>query len=341
MSRSVRAGAVALAVCFAAGCAGPPASVPEKAAAGAAASGGKVEVESCGRQLSFAGAPRRAVTLDQSATEVLLELGLQDRMAGTSNLKTKIAPQYREAYGKVPVLSPKLLGGEQLRAAAPDVVVASFADHFTKDRSGTREELAALGLPTFLSAVDCPKENPAGKSPFDLLLDDYRNLGEVFGVEERADKLVREQRAALDKAKKDGAGVRGAPRVVWVYSVYGDAPYVAGKTAMPSEMSRIAGARNAFDDLDEDWPSVTWEQIADRDPDFLVIGDLSERGKPGDSAADKLKAIRGNPVMAQLDAVRKNRFVTVPGTEMDPSVRTVDALPRLTAGMRALGHGGR
>jgi iron complex transport system substrate-binding protein len=129
--------------------------------------------------------------------------------------------------------------------------------------------------------------------------------------------------------------------VVWVYSVYGDAPYVAGKTAMPSEMSRIAGARNAFDDLDEDWPSVTWEQIAARDPDFLVIGDLSERGKPGDSAADKLRAIRANPVMAQLDAARKNRFITVPGTEMDPSVRTVDALPRLTAGMRALGHGGR
>ncbi|MEU8891000.1 ABC transporter substrate-binding protein [Streptomyces sp. NPDC048442] len=342
MSRSVRVGAVALTLSLASlaavGCSGPATSTPQAAGDKAAE---VVKVTSCGRQLSFTGAPKRAVTLDQSATEVLLELGLQDRMAGTSNLKTKIAPEYREAYGKVPVLSPKLLGGEQLRAAAPDLAVAGFNDHFTKDRAGTREELAALGLPTFLSAVDCPQQNAAGKSPFDLLLEDYRNLGKVFGVEERAEKLVRDQRAMLDKAAKDSAGVRGAPRAVWVYSVYGDAPYVAGKTAMASEMSRIAGAKNAFDDLDEDWPSVTWEEVAKRNPDFIVVGDLSERGKPGDSAADKLAAIRGNPVMAQLDAVRKNRFITVPGTEMDPSVRTVDALPRLTAGMKALGHAGR
>ncbi|MFF0742703.1 ABC transporter substrate-binding protein [Streptomyces sp. NPDC004111] len=334
MSRSVRVGAAALALSFAAaGCsAGPP-------QAGAAAEG--VRVTSCGRELTFPKTPQRAVTLDQSATEVLLELGLQGRMAGTSNLKTRIAPEYRAAYGKVPVLSPKLLGGEQLRAAAPDLVVAGFDDHFTKDRTGTREELAGLGLPSFLSAVDCPKQNAAGKSPFDLLLDDYRNLGRIFGVEERAAKLVREQRAALDRAAGSAASVRGEPKVVWVYSVYGDAPYVAGGTAMASELSRIVGARNVFDDLDEDWPSVTWEEIAARKPDFVVVGDLSERGKPGDSAADKLAAIRGNPVMAQLPAVAGSRFVTIPGTLMDPSVRTVDALPLLTEAMKDLGHARR
>jgi iron complex transport system substrate-binding protein len=341
MSRSVRVGAVALALSFAAvGCSEGPEGTEVAAAAGKAAGKG-VEITSCGQKLSFPRTPERAVTLDQSATEVLLELGVQGRMAGTSNLKTRIAPQYLEAYKKVPVLSPKLLGGEQLRAATPDLVVAGFNDHFTKDRTGTREELAALGLPSFLSAVDCPKQNAAGKSPFDLLLEDYRSLGKVFGVEERAEKLVREQRATLDAAAKGAAGVTGAPRVVWVYSVNGDAPYVAGKTAMASELSRIVGARNVFDDLDEDWPSVTWEEIAKRKPDLVVVGDLSERGKPGDSAADKLAAIRANPVMAQLDAVTKNRFLTIPGTEMDPSVRTVDALPRLTEGLKDLGYAKR
>ncbi|MFI5803022.1 ABC transporter substrate-binding protein [Streptomyces sp. NPDC051561] len=341
MSRSVRVGAVALALSFTVvGCAEGPEKARPAAAPGKAGGAG-VEIRSCGRQLSFPQPPQRAVTLDQSATEVLLELGLQERMAGTSNLKTKIAPEYRQAYTKVPVLSPKLLGGEQLRAAAPDLVVAGFNDHFTKDRTGTREELAELGLPSYLSAVDCPKQNAAGKSPFDLLLDDYRSLGKVFGVEERAARLVSEQRATLDRAAKEAAGVRGAPRVVWVYSVAGDAPYVAGRTAMASEMSRIVGAKNVFDDLDEDWPSVSWEEIAERKPDFVVVGDLSERGKPGDSAADKLAAIRGNPVMAQLEAVAENRFVTIPGTEMDPSVRTVNALPRLTDGMKDLGYAKR
>ncbi|WP_282795804.1 ABC transporter substrate-binding protein [Streptomyces sp. CC224B] len=308
---------------------------------GAAAAARKTTVTSCGKKLSFDGPPKRAVALDQSSTEVLLALGLEKRMAGTSNLKTKIAPEYRAAYDKVDVLSPKILTGEQLRAATPDFTLGGFTDYFTKDRVGTREELAELGLPSFVSAVDCPKQNTAGgkaRSPFELLFQDYTDLGRVFGVEERARQLVKRQRATLAEAARTKAGVKGEPSVVWVYSVYGDTPYVAGKSAIPSEMSRLVGARNAFDDVDEDWPQVTWEEVAKRKPDFIVVGDLSERGKPGDSAADKLRAIRANPVMAKLPAVEKKRFVEIPGTEMDPSVRASGALPRLVAGMKDLGY---
>ncbi|MFD9906827.1 ABC transporter substrate-binding protein [Streptomyces sp. NPDC059063] len=312
---------------------------------GDSASGDKAahttKVTSCGRELAFDKAPERTVALDQSSTEVLLELGLEKRMAGTSNLKTKIAPEYRAAYKQVEVLSPKILTGEQLRAATPDFTLGGFTDYFTKDRVGTRDELSRLGLPSFVSAVDCPKQNMPGgkaKSPFDLLFQDYADLGRIFGVEKRAQKLVKDQRATLAEAQRTADRVKGEPTVVWLYSVYGDTPYVAGRSAIPSEMSRIVGAKNAFDDVDEDWPQVTWEEIAKRNPDVIVIGDLSERGKPGDSAADKLKAMRANPVMAKLPAVENKRFIEIPGTEMDPSVRTVSALPRLTAGLKELGH---
>jgi ABC-type Fe3+-hydroxamate transport system substrate-binding protein len=295
-------------------------------------------VTSCGQKLSFSNPPKRAVTLDQSSTEVLLELGLKGRVVGTSNLKTKIAKEYADAYADVPVLSPKILTSEQLRSATPDFVVAGFTDYFTKDMVGTREELAELDLPSYVSTVDCPKDNDPGRSPFDLLFKDYDNLGKIFGVEDRARELVQEQRATLDTAAEVADDVKGEPTVVWVYSVYGDTPYVAGKSAMPSEMSRIVGARNVFDDVDEDWPSVSWEEVAERNPDFIVIGDLSERGKPGDSAQDKLAAMRKNPVMSKLEAVTENRIIEIPGTEMDPSVRTVSALPRLTDGMKDLGY---
>ncbi len=302
------------------------------------AAGAATTVESCGRDLAFDAPPQRAVTLDQSSTEVLLALGLEDRMAGTSNLKTRIAGEHRDAYRDVPVLSDELLTAEQLRAATPDLVVAGFADQFTKDRVGTRRELAELGLPGYVSAVDCPRHGEPGASPFDLLFSDYRALGRIFGVQGRAAKLVDAQREVLDRAARAAKDVRGEPTVVWIYSVYGDTPYVAGGGAMPTEMSRIAGAKNAFADIDEDWPAVSWEQVAQRNPDFLVIGDLSERGTPGDSAEEKLAAMRAHPVVSEMEALRENRVIEIPGTEMDPSVRAVDALPRLTEGMKELGY---
>ncbi|MEV5376747.1 ABC transporter substrate-binding protein [Streptomyces nondiastaticus] len=298
-------------------------------------------VTSCGRPLSFAGPPKRTVALDQTSTETLLELGLQDRMAGTANLKTKIPAQYEAAYAGIPVIAPKIATGEQLRAAGPDFVVAGSADLFTKDRAGTREELAALKVPTFVSAVSCPQRNPAGKTPFELLFSDYENLGEVFGVQERAGKLAAAQRAAVAEARKTAARVpRGKeqPTVVYLYSVFNGMPYVAGRTGMPSEMSRIIGAKNAFDDVNEDWPEVSWEEVAKRNPDFIVIGDLAERGRPGDSASEKRAAMTGHPVMSKLAAVRDNKILEVPGIELDPSVRSVHALGMLAAGMKDLGH---
>ncbi len=263
-------------------------------------------------------------------------------MAGTANLKTKIPAQYQDAYAKVPVIAPKIATSEQLRSATPDFVVAGSTDLYTKDRAGTREELAALGVPTFVSAVDCPQQNEAGKTPFELLFSDYEQLGKVFGGEERAGRLAQEQRAAVARAGENavGATARGGkqPTVVYLYSVFNGMPYVAGRTGLPSEMSRIVGAKNAFDDVAEDWPEVSWEEVARRDPDFIVIGDLSERGRPGDSAAEKRDTMAKDPVVSKLAAVRENRIIEVPGIELDPSVRSVHALGLLAAGMKDLGH---
>lgn len=318
----VAAAAVALT-----GCADPTAN--------SATSGNAVTVRSCGQDLSFAEPPERVVTLDQSATETMLALGLADRLAGTANLKTEVAPEYRDDYDRVPVLSPKLLTGEQLRAATPDLVVASFPAQFTADRVGTREELAELGLPSFVSAVSCPDK---GASPFDLLFADYTALGRIFEIPDRAAALVDEQRAVVAAAAKAGAGATGRPTVLWLYSTFNGTPYVAGGTGLPTAMSGVLGAENAFDDVSEDWPEVSWERIAERDPDVIVVGDLSERGSPGDSAAEKITMMREHPVMSQLAAVRENRIIEVPGIEMDPSVRSVHALEVFAAGMRDLGY---
>lgn len=318
MSHPARLG-LALVAVLAASCATPGGAEAPVAA--------QVQVDSCGKQLTFTGTPQRAVALDQNSTETLLALGLQDRMAGTANVKTKVSPKFADAYAKIPVLSPKILTSEPLRAANPDVVVSSFKELFTADRAGTRDELETLGVPTFVSAVNCPDGTTA---PFERLFRDYENLGRIFGTTERANQLAADQRKMLSEVQ---AVKRDPVKVVWIYSVFKGVPYVAGKDGMPSQMSKIAGATNIFDDLSQEWPEASWEEIARRDPDVVVIGDLSERGNPGDKASEKLAMMREHPVVSQLKALRDNKVIELPGIEMDPSVRTVDALRSFGAGL--------
>ncbi len=69
-----------------------------------------------------------------------------------------------------------------------------------------------------------------------------------------------------------------------------------------------------------------------------MIGDLSERGRPGDSAAEKRATMTRHPVISRLPAVRDDRIIEVPGIELDPSVRSVHALGLLADGMGKLGR---
>lgn len=66
---------------------------------------------------------------------------------------------------------------------------------------------------------------------------------------------------------------------------------------------------------------------------MIVLADLT-RGGDGDSAQSKIDFLRRNPVTSKLDAVVAGRFITVPGSAMDPSIRSVEAAELVGANLR-------
>ncbi|PYY31666.1 ABC transporter substrate-binding protein [Curtobacterium sp. MCBD17_030] len=287
---------------------------------------------SCGMQLTVPAPPERAVTLEQGATEVMLALGLQDRMVGTSYLTDAVAPEWRSAYDDVPVLAEQYPSTEQLREANPDFVYSMRASAFASDAAGSRQELIDLGVPAYLSANDC--EDPAlvpDEVGFDAILDEVTDIARVFDVEQRGRDLVAEQRDTLERVTA-AASDTGAPSVVWLYSSVNGAPVVAGANGLADTIGRVAGAINAFDDLDAQWSETSWDEIAQRDPDVIVVADLS-RGLPGDSADDKIDQLRSDAVTKDLSAVRDDHLIAVPATELDPSVRSIDALETVSTAL--------
>ncbi|PYY53933.1 hypothetical protein DEJ16_12570 [Curtobacterium sp. MCJR17_055] len=321
--------AVALAALTLAGCASPTAADRS----GTDPSSG-TSLTSCGMPLTVAAPPERAVTLEQGATEVMLALGLQDRMVGTSYLTDAVAPEWRKAYDDVPVLADQYPTTEQLREADPDFVYSMRASAFASEAAGSRQELVDLGVPAYLSTNDC--EDPAlvpDEVGFDAILDEVTDIARVFGVDQRGRDLVAEQRDTLEQVTA-AASDTGKPSVAWLYSSVNGAPVVAGGNGLADTMGRVAGATNAFEDLDAQWGETSWDEIAQRDPDVIVVADLS-RGLSGDSADDKIAQLRSDAVTKGLSAVRGDHLVAVPATELDPSVRSIDALQTVSTALTA------
>lgn len=312
--------ALLLAACGGAGGTGAPSS-----AASASGSSSPVVVEDCGVRTEFGAAPSRAVALTSNATETMLELGLGDRMVGTAYMRGReIAPKYAQAYARVPVLSSEQPTKEQLLAATPDFVYSGYPDGFSQKSGHTREQLAADKINTHLHPEGCSK----GKVSVDLIFSEIETIGRIFRVEGRAKKSVDElkQRVA---AVKERVG-KDKPVTVFLYASGTDKAATAGGHSMTTALIEAAGGKNIFDDLTTRWDDASWEQVAQRDPDIILIreeGTTPQYQSP--SVEAKKKTLESIPALAATSAMKNKRFATITLSQLQPGPYSIDGIEHL------------
>lgn len=285
-----------------------------------------VTVQSCNRQVTFAAPPSRAVSNDVNLTEMMLVLGLRDRMigyTGISGWKT-LDDEMRAGIAELPELAAKSPTKEVLAGAEPDFLFAGWNYGLKVGGEVTPETLAPLGIQTYELTESCIHLGPKARSSMEDMYNDILNLGRIFGVEAKAQELVADWQAHLAKLTAD-LDDNMVPRV-FVYDSGEKAPFTAGAYAMPTALIEAAGGRNIMDDLDKSWAEISWEPVIERDPQAVIIvnyGDVT--------AEQKIAFMKNNPALANIDAVRNDRFVVLEYVEATPGPRNIRAVEKLVA----------
>jgi iron complex transport system substrate-binding protein len=320
------------------GCGGAPdVTGAELASAGEGATQYPFTLENCGKEVAFQAAPQRAVTMNQSAAETLIHLGVGDRIVGTGYEIDKVPEEITAEYEKIPMLSAhgQQIKHEALLEAQPDFAYSSFASFFSATQGGERDVLHGLGVPTYLTEFDCVYHEAVADASFELLFEEYHNLAKIFDVPAAGDKLVAEQQTVIDGGLETAKRIEGTPTVMWFYSTYAGTPWAAGPGGIPQHVSELVGVKNIFDDASTKWPEVGWDEVAARNPNVIILADLT-RGEPGDTAQEKIELLENDPLTSKLDAVANDRFVIIPGRYMDPSYGSAYAVPALAEGLVGL-----
>ncbi|WP_246739752.1 ABC transporter substrate-binding protein [Martelella sp. HB161492] len=285
--------------------------------------------DNCGITNVYEKAPEHAVTLSNNATELMLALGLQDHMAGTSYMAAlKISPQYSEAYNAVPVLSPLVATTEQLVDANADFVYAGYPDGFSESRH-SRAQLQDLGMKTHLNPEGCN----LGQFGFDGLFDEIRSIAGIFGVPERGDALIGAISERLDAIDAKLAGADAVP--VFIFNGGESAPNAVLGNAMLSDVVKRAGGQNIFGDVDNRFGQVSWEQVADRNPEAIVVfysgtaGGKVVTDPDGALGQARIDILKATPTIAGTDAIENGRFIPISSVLGQPGPSSIDAVERL------------
>jgi iron complex transport system substrate-binding protein len=317
--------ALGAAACGGNGDAGADGTSPEEASATGAADFEPVTIENCGVTTTYDAPPERAVPLDQNVTEIMLALGLEDRIAAYARQHydptEPVLPEFAEEYDQLDLIGDASPSREVFLETEPDFALAAFG--FSDDSGLSQEGLTEDSIETYLLGDQCDgRSEPVS---FDDLFTAVSDVGAIFGVEDRADALVEEMQATLDEVSAEVEGKD--PVSVFIYDSGEDAPFTVGGTGMSNAIVEAAGGENIYGDLDDQFADGSWEVVLDRDPDVIVIMNYFHGEDSGETVESKRAVLEDR--LAATTAVQEGRVVDMQLTGFFLSVRNADSVEAL------------
>jgi len=204
-----------------------------------------------GQPIAFASAPTRIVSLNPTTTELLFAIGAGDRLVGRSRFDT-----WPDSARLVPALGDALRPSiETILAAHPDLVIL----YASADNRPAADRLRAAGIATIGLKID--------------RIDEFAHatllLGTLTGDSLRARTVVDTVLATLERVRARTAALP-RPRVFW--HIW-DAPLITiGRESFLNELVEIAGGENVYADFAELSPAISLEDVARRDPRWILAG---------------------------------------------------------------------
>ena len=281
-------------------------------------------VESCNRTVSFDAPPKRAISNDVNLTEMMLVLGLADHMVGYTGISgwKTLDEEMRTNVKQLPELSSKYPTKEVIVGANADFFFAGWNYGMKVGGEVTPETLEPFGVKVYELTESCTHIMKKGKASIDDMYADLLNLGSIFNVEDKAEKLVRDYKAELKSFKDDLE--TGEPVRAFVYDSGEDTPFTAGLYAMPTALIEAAGGVNVMNGFEKSWGTVTWEEVVAQNPEVIIIVNYGSV-----TAEQKRDFMMSNPAFANIEAVKNDRFVTLEYVEATPGPRNIKAIKTL------------
>ncbi len=259
--------------------------------------GQAVGVDDFGDTLALTAPARRVVSLNPVVTELLFALGAGDRLVGRTSFDL-----YPDAARAVPDVGNGIQPNvEAVLGQRPDLVIL-------------------YGSPS--NRVAAQQLRAAGVATLALRTDRVADLARVTPIIAGALGLADSARAVTDTVAAALAAVgalpRPAPPVTAFWHIW-DAPLMTiGGGSYLTELLDVAGVANVFGDVEAPSPQVSLEEVARRDPTYVLAG-------PNAAAA-----IRAHPAWRAVRAVREGRVIVIDTTVVGrPGVRMGEAARHL------------
>ncbi|WP_174801270.1 ABC transporter substrate-binding protein [Martelella limonii] len=302
-------------------------------------------IENCGETVVFEKAPEHAVALGQNSAEIMLLLGLQDRMAATAFWPNQVLPELADANAQVKLLSVEFPTLENVLEQQPDFVAAMLTTLMGPDsKVAKRTDFEELDIPTYLSPSACSTKLDTSDAygsrdqlwNMDLLYQEIEDLAQIFDVQDRGAAVIADFKSRETALREQFPKNDKLTFLFWFSSASpADDAYLGGGNGPSAFIADLLGGTNALK-TEAEWPTLNWEGIMAADPTVIVASQVDRNRWDLDKAENKIKFLTSDPTVSQMDAVENGRIVVMSGAAMNPSIRTLYGAEEIAQQLKAI-----
>jgi iron complex transport system substrate-binding protein len=279
---------------------------------------------------------KRIISLIASATEIVCALGFEDQLVGRSH-----ECDYPESVRRLPICTePKFdvegssceidqrvksllreaisvyrVDAERLRELEPDVIVTQ-----------SQCDVCAVSLRDVERAVcswlsACPQLVSLAPNGLADVWTDIERVAAALDARERGAELIQKLQGRINAIAERASTLSARPTVACIEWID---PLMAAGNWMP-ELVELAGGVNLFGEAGKHSPWMTWEQLAARDPDVIVVLPC---GFDMDRSRRNMPVLTSRPDWPRLRAVVEGRVFLADGNQYfnRPGPRLVESL---------------
>ncbi|WP_419882091.1 cobalamin-binding protein [Peribacillus sp. B-H-3] len=248
----------------------------------------------------------KIISICPSNTELCVYLGADDLLIALDDYS-----DWPEHLQSLPKLGPDLsIRMDRLEALNPDLVLASLS---VPGMEKNIMELEKRNIPHIIF-------NPQS---LDDIANDLIVLGEALGMKEEAEKRAGQFLASLEEFRMASSRIKHKPSLYWEW--WPNPLFTPGGINWLTEISRLAGAYNIFENIELASVQVTPDDVIQHDPDYIClawVGVPEKKVKP-----DLVKKRQG---WGELQAVKNNNiFILEEPLYCRPSPRLLEGLHKL------------
>ena len=269
--------------------------------------------------------PERVVVTHPGATELLLELGLQDRILSTvapyGPPLDRLANQYRALIIMKAQYDPSQ---EEIVEMQPHMII-SWVHQFTPHGIGDVKTWNERGVATFVMPSTLTKTDPTLET---VVYASISDLGKIFNIQGKTDPYIQQLKdrvTAIEKSLKD---VEQKKTIMVLQDHYNGTFSLYDTHYLISHMIHIAGGKNI---CETPASFVGAEKVLAFDPDFIIFvtsnGNDSTKDLTDEEAVHSLKAIKE---LRSMRAIQEGNIINLPFfTVNNGGIRTIDAIEKI------------